>query len=88
MSSYHKNSIPLNSEKKIERAGNLAQVFTEKQIGIVLDNLENALLNEDGVVVYNREIVNKVIGERIALVYVMGILDKSENKSAGKIILA
>lgn len=83
-SKFHKNSIPT---KKLENASKLAEAFTKKQIGIVLDELENAFLVE-GKIEYNREIADQVIGQRIALAYAMGALDKTENKSVSKIILS
>lgn len=83
-SRFHKNSIPV---KKLDNASKLAEAFTKQQIGIVLDELENALLVE-GKICYDRKIADRVIGQRLALAYAMGSLDRSENKSVSKIILS
>lgn len=83
-SNFHGNSIPV---KKLENTSKLAEAFTKEQIVIVLDELENALLI-DGEVKYNRQIADRVIGQRLALAYAMGALDRTENRSVSKIVLS
>ena len=71
-----KNSVP---NRRLERVHVLANKYVTNKIATILDRLENALADDDGKVAYDRQKLEKSLGEELALAYALGSLDKTDN---------